>query len=175
MILVALLMPGIVLAQAGPSRIVARIDSLLTRSNRLGIFNGTVFVARRGQIIDSAARGFSDGFRTERLTPAYRFSIGSIVKEFSAAAIMLLQDEGRLRIESKVSTIMPELPAWAARVTVRDLLKRAAFQKSGGIQSPATLRRSRISRQWTVSTSRQGRTFAIRTTTCYSGSSSLNG
>ncbi|MEI7745838.1 MAG: serine hydrolase domain-containing protein, partial [Chloroflexota bacterium] len=60
------------------------------------------------------------------------FRIASMTKSFTAAAILLLRDEGRLRLDDPVANHVPELLGWAppnadaAPVTIRDLLTMSA-------------------------------------------------
>ena len=74
------------------------------------------------------------------LTLAHRFNIGSITKEFSAVAIMMLQEEGRLTITDTVAAHLPELPSWAVRVSIRNLLDyTSASSATVGSVDPDTL------------------------------------
>jgi len=88
----------------------------------IGVFNGNVLVAQHDTIVYSGSFGYADAARTTRLTPSHRFNIGSITKEFSAVALMMLQEQGKLQTQDKVSRFIPELPAWANRVSLRNLL-----------------------------------------------------
>lgn len=56
------------------------------------------------------------------LSPSIRMRIGSTSKHFTVLAVMLLQEEGRLSIDGSPRTILPELPAWADAMTVRQLM-----------------------------------------------------
>jgi CubicO group peptidase (beta-lactamase class C family) len=98
------------------------IDQLMRRSHARGIFNGNVLVARQGRIVYEHAFGYADATLKVPLTLNHRFNIGSITKEFSAVAIMMLQEQGRLTIEDTVATHLPGLPSWAAGVSIRNLL-----------------------------------------------------
>ncbi len=91
-----LLLTGNVFAQA---KKINQIDSLMKWSNQTGIFNGNVLVSKNNKIIYSASFGFTDVSKTEKLTTDYRFNIGSITKEFSSAALLQLQEQGKLNIE----------------------------------------------------------------------------
>lgn len=99
------------------------IDSIMTRYSEAGFFNGNVLVARNNKVIYSASFGFSDASKTNKLTPAYLFNIGSITKEFSAVALMQLQEQGKLKLDDKISKFIPELPKWANEVAIQDLLR----------------------------------------------------
>ena len=119
-VLAALLTAASVLALQVPG--ADRIDQLMRRSHARGIFNGAVLVASQGHPVYEQAFGYADATLKDPLTLNHRFNIGSITKEFSAVAIMLLQEQGRLTIDDTVAAHLPELPSWAARVSVRNLL-----------------------------------------------------
>lgn len=102
---------------------IKQIDSLMKRSNQIGVFNGNIVVSKNNKIIYNASFGFTDATSTNKLTTDYRFNIGSITKEFSAVALLQLQEQGKLKLEDKISRFIPELPKWANEVTIRELLQ----------------------------------------------------
>jgi CubicO group peptidase (beta-lactamase class C family) len=101
----------------------AEIDSLMHRANRLGLFNGNILVADNNKVIYKAAIGFTDASKQTRLTVQYRFHIGSIAKEFDAVGIMILKEQGKLNLDDKVAKYFPQLPAWANKITIMNLLQ----------------------------------------------------
>lgn len=115
-----LLLPNNLLAQTEQLK---QIDSLMKRSNQIGVFNGNVLVSKNNKIIYNASFGFTDATKSNKLTTDYRFNIGSITKEFSAVALLQLQEKGKLKLDDKVSKFIPELPKWANEVTIKDLLQ----------------------------------------------------
>ncbi|WP_347217158.1 serine hydrolase domain-containing protein [Chryseobacterium sp.] len=102
---------------------IARIDSLMKSANQSGAFNGNILVSKNNKIIYNTSFGFTDATKTKKLTPDYRFNIGSITKEFSGVALLQLQEQGKLKITDPVSKYIPELPKWANEVSVKDLLQ----------------------------------------------------
>lgn len=102
---------------------IKQIDSLMKWSNQIGVFNGNVLVSKNNKIIYNASFGFTDATKKKKLTTDYRFNIGSITKEFSAVALIQLQEQGKLKLEDKVSKFIPELPKWANEVAIEDLLQ----------------------------------------------------
>ncbi|QEM10446.1 serine hydrolase [Mucilaginibacter rubeus] len=102
---------------------VANIDTLIQRANRLGLFSGNVLVADHGKVIYKTAIGYADAAKTIRLTDQYRFHIGSIAKEFNAVGIMMLEEQGKLSLDDKVSKYLPQLPAWASKIRIINLLQ----------------------------------------------------
>jgi CubicO group peptidase (beta-lactamase class C family) len=107
----------------GQKNKTAEIDSMLKRANRLGVFNGNVLVAEGNKVIYRSSIGKADAAGKTTLTTDYRFHIGSIAKEFNAVGIMLLKEEGKLNLDDKVSKYLPELPAWANKITILNLLQ----------------------------------------------------
>lgn len=101
----------------------AKIDSLMKWADQTGIFNGNVLVAKNNKVIYNTSFGFSDAAKTVKLTPEYRFNIGSITKEFSAVALLQLQEQGKLKLKDPISQYIPELPKWAHEVTIKNLLQ----------------------------------------------------
>ncbi len=120
---ILLLLTNNVFAQ---TRQIRQIDSLMKWSSQIGVFNGNVLVSKNNKIIYNASFGFTDADKTNKLTAGYRFNIGSITKEFSAAALMQLQEQGKLKLNDKVSKFIPELPKWADEVAIEDLLQYAS-------------------------------------------------
>ncbi|MCX8530903.1 serine hydrolase domain-containing protein [Chryseobacterium luquanense] len=102
---------------------INQIDSLMKWSNKAGFFNGSVLVSKNNKIIYNASFGFTDATKTVKLTPDHRFNIGSITKEFSAVALLQMQEKGKLKLDDNVSKFIPELPKWANEVRIKDLLQ----------------------------------------------------
>ena len=84
--------------------------------------NGNVLVADRGKVIFRGAFGYADGSRKTPLTLSDRFDIGSISKEFDTVGIMMLAQEGKLKLSDPLSKFVPGLPSWANIVTVDQLM-----------------------------------------------------
>lgn len=103
-----------------------KISVLMGEAHRGGIFNGNVLVAEKGEIIYQASFGFANGEKRARLDAKYRFNIGSIAKEFNAVGIMILKERGKLHLDDKVSKLLPELPAWSSKISVKNLLQYAS-------------------------------------------------
>ena len=100
-----------------------QIDSLIKWSNKIGIFNGNVLVSKNDKIIYNESIGYTDASKTTLLNTGYKFHIGSITKEFSAVALVKLQEQGKLKLDDKVSKFIPELPHWSHDITIKNLLQ----------------------------------------------------
>jgi CubicO group peptidase (beta-lactamase class C family) len=83
---------------------------------------GALVVARGDSIIFSAAYGLADVEHGVAITPETSFRLASVTKQFTAAAILTLVQAGRVRLDDKLSTVLPNVPSYARDVTVRHLL-----------------------------------------------------
>jgi CubicO group peptidase (beta-lactamase class C family) len=104
----------------------AKIDKLATDSlAQSGVPSASVAVVKDGKIVYLNAYGSA---RLEPKTPAtsaMRYSIGSISKQFTAAAMLLLQEQGKLSLDDKVGKYVPDLTR-ANEVTIRQLLSHTS-------------------------------------------------
>lgn len=110
-------------SNAQSSRNLSKLDTLLEKANNLGVFNGNLLVAEKGKIIYKKTIGWADASGNIKLTEDYRFHIGSVAKEFNAVGILMLKEQGKLSLDDKVSKYLPELPSWADKISIRNLLQ----------------------------------------------------
>ncbi|MFK7765712.1 MAG: serine hydrolase [Mariniblastus sp.] len=80
-----------------------------------------VLVARDGEITMQKAFGQSDIAGKQSATTATKFRIGSVTKQFTAAAILKLEEEGKLSVEDELSKYLPDFPR-GSEVTLKHLL-----------------------------------------------------
>src|SRR5215210_1530385 len=87
-----------------PAEVTTQIDTLVTDTlSRTGVPSASVAVVKDGQI--AYVKTYGDA-KLEPKTPSttqMRYSIGSISKQFTAAAILLLQEQGKLSLDDKVA------------------------------------------------------------------------
>src|SRR5256712_1030096 len=103
-----------------------KIDKVATDTLvRTGVPSASIAIVKDGQI--AYVKAYGDA-RLEPKTPAsttMRYSIGSISKQFTAAAILLLQEQGKLSLDDKVAKYIPNLTR-ANEVTIRQLLSHTS-------------------------------------------------
>lgn len=100
-----------------------RIDALVSKYHELELFNGAVLVAEAGEAIYSG--GFGDAVMEfdVPVTPATKFRIGSVTKQFTAALVLQLVEEGKIDLQAPITSYLPEYPAaQGERVTIHQLL-----------------------------------------------------
>jgi len=94
-----------------------------------GVPSASVAVVQRGKLVYTRAYGdarLADGSEPEiPATPDMRYSIGSISKQFTAAAILLLQEQGKLSIDDAVGKYVPGLTR-GNEVTIREILSHTS-------------------------------------------------
>ncbi len=84
-------------------------------------FHGSALIAKGGEVIFEGGFGLSDVESGESKTPDTVFRIGSITKQFTAAVILQLQEEGLLSITDTVDTIISDYPSGDV-IEIRHLL-----------------------------------------------------
>ena len=99
--------------------VTQRVDALM-REYDGAVPGASVLVTRDGEPIVRRAYGLANVRTGERATPATNYRLASITKQFTAAAIVTLADEGRLTLDDPAKKWLPSLPQ--ADVTVRQLL-----------------------------------------------------
>lgn len=105
---------------------VARMDQVVQSYVSNGTFAGSVLVARGSNVIVSKGYGLANVEWNVPSSPSARFKVASITKQFTAAAVLLLEERGRLEIDDLVKTHLPEAPATWDRMTLFHLLTHTA-------------------------------------------------
>jgi CubicO group peptidase (beta-lactamase class C family) len=81
-----------------------------------------VLVLRDGQPVVRASYGLADLETGTPTTPATNYRLASMTKQFTAASILLLAEDGRLNLDDRVDNWLPSLPGAAETVTIHHLL-----------------------------------------------------
>jgi CubicO group peptidase (beta-lactamase class C family) len=100
-------------------------DLLLSYYDELG-FNGSVLLAQQGEIIYENTLGLANFISEEPLDSTLPFYLASISKQFTAAAIMKLRDEGKLSLNDPITKFLPLMPPAYRKVTLQHLLTHTA-------------------------------------------------
>lgn len=114
---------GPALDQATAQRIDAAAAEVLLHT---GVPSASIAVVRDGRIVYAQAYGNAElDPKVLRARPAMRYAIGSISKQFTASALLLLQQDGKLSLDDKVAKYFPQLTR-ANEITIRQLLSHTA-------------------------------------------------
>jgi CubicO group peptidase (beta-lactamase class C family) len=116
----------------------AKLDQLLTRYVMYG-FSGTVLVAKDGKIILNRGYGLADRERNLPNTAETVFAIGSLTKQFTAAAILQLEAQGKLNTQDFVGKYLGDFPPDKAGITLHNLLTHTSGLISDGANAKLPL------------------------------------
>jgi CubicO group peptidase (beta-lactamase class C family) len=86
------------------------VDSLFNSVVKSGSAGAVVLVAQNGSVLFEKGYGLADVEKHAAATPETEFRIGSITKQFTAAAILKLQEDGKLSVNDKLSKFIPDYP-----------------------------------------------------------------
>lgn len=102
--------------------VVAKVNEYMNALTRLNRFRGTILVAREGRVLTSSSYGLAnleDEIQNARQT---KFHLASITKTFTAMAIMILHERGRLNVQDPICKYLTDCPAAWQPVTIHHLL-----------------------------------------------------
>jgi CubicO group peptidase (beta-lactamase class C family) len=110
---------------------VAQIDKLFSSWNN-ATPGGSVLVARGKTVLYQKAFGLANLEHTVPNTINTIFEAGSVSKQFTAYSILLLEDEGKLKLTDDIRKYIPELPLYEAPITIQMLLNHTSGLKDWG-------------------------------------------
>jgi len=104
----------------------ARVDRIASQVlEQRGIPSASIAVVRGGKVIYTQAYGLAHLNPDVKATPEMRYSIGSVSKQFTAAAILILQEQGKLSLDDAVGKYVPGLTR-GNEVTIRQILSHTS-------------------------------------------------
>jgi CubicO group peptidase (beta-lactamase class C family) len=102
-----------------------KLDAHMSRLEAYG-FSGSLLVAKGGEVILNEGYGFADAQRKVPFTSETAFDIGSITKQFTAAAILKLEMQGKLGVSDPISKWLEGVPEDKKGITLHHLLTHSA-------------------------------------------------
>lgn len=104
----------------------AQVDKIARETlAKTGVPSASVAIVQNGRIVYLQAYGNARLNPPTPAQPDMRYSIGSISKQFTAAALLMLQQEGKLSLDDKVAKFLPDLTR-GNEVTIRELLSHTS-------------------------------------------------
>ncbi len=108
-------------------RVEAAIDSIAEAALKVRSIPGlSVAVMRGAQMVLAKGYGFADVERKIPAAPETIYQLGSISKQFTAAAIMRLVERGKVRLDDPLTKYLPDYPTQGHTVLVRHLLHQTS-------------------------------------------------
>ncbi|MBI3265135.1 MAG: beta-lactamase family protein [Acidobacteria bacterium] len=110
----------------------AKVDALFARWNAQTTPGCAVGASVGGKIVLAKAYGMADLEHDVRNTPDTIFEAGSVSKQFTAAAVLLLAREGKLSLDDPARKYIPELPEYPSPLLVRQMLQHTSGLRDWG-------------------------------------------
>jgi len=110
----------------------AQMDKIFERWNTLSTPGCAVGAAVAGRPVLAKAYGMADLEHDVKITPETIFEAGSVSKQFTAAAVLLLARDGKLSIDDPVRKYIPELPDYHVPLTIRHMLTHTSGLRDWG-------------------------------------------
>jgi CubicO group peptidase (beta-lactamase class C family) len=99
-----------------------RIDAVFADVDKLQHPGAALLVIDRGERLYSKCYGTADLETGRPITQDTSFYLASISKQFTAMAIMMLAEQGKLGFDDRLADYFPRFPAWGAEITLRQML-----------------------------------------------------
>ncbi|NNE67589.1 MAG: serine hydrolase [Pyrinomonadaceae bacterium] len=105
----------------------AKIEEMVKKYQEYGQFNGAVLVAENGKVIHKKGYGMANMEWGIAVSPDTKFRIGSVTKQFTAAIILQLVDEGKIKLDAKMTEYLPKYRKETGdKVTIHHLLNHTS-------------------------------------------------
>ncbi|HEY3625746.1 MAG TPA: serine hydrolase domain-containing protein [Terracidiphilus sp.] len=117
-----LLAPVGLQAQSLPPEMAAKVDKVFEKWNRQDSPGCALGIYQDGQIVYKHGYGMANLNDDVPITPETVFHVASMSKQFTAASILLLAQQGKLSLDDDVHKYIPELPDFGERITLRHLM-----------------------------------------------------
>ncbi|GAA4046331.1 hypothetical protein GCM10022409_35520 [Hymenobacter glaciei] len=104
-----------------------QLDDYVKLYQQAGLFNGSVLVADQGRVVLQKGYGLANRTTGTHNTPNTKFRIGSLTKQFTAALVLQLVDQGKLKLDGRVGDYLPDYPSATGRaLTLHQLLSHTS-------------------------------------------------
>jgi D-alanyl-D-alanine carboxypeptidase len=120
--LIIILIFSVSIAPAQRSPVASRMDKLASGVYRPGGPGAAIIVVKDGRVIFRKGYGLANLELKTAVRPEMVFRLASVTKQFTAVAVMMLVEQGKLSLDDKVTKLLPDSPAAWEKITVEDLL-----------------------------------------------------
>jgi CubicO group peptidase (beta-lactamase class C family) len=124
---------------AGPD-LSAKVEEYMKARVAADDFSGSILLAKDGKVLVSRGYGLANREHNIPNTPQTKFRLGSVTKQFTATAIMLLEKQGKLTVDEPITTYLDDAPDAWEDVTIHHLLSHTGGipEHTGSLASIAT-------------------------------------
>ena len=117
-----LLAATVLQGQSLSPEMAAKVDKVFEKWNRTDSPGCALGIYKDGQIVYKHGYGMANLNDDVPITPATVFHVASMSKQFTAASILLLAQQGKLSLDDDVHKYIPELPDFGEHITLRHLM-----------------------------------------------------
>jgi CubicO group peptidase (beta-lactamase class C family) len=110
------------LAASAPQDLTQSLDRYLARIYPAAEPGAAVLVAKDGKVLLRDGYGMANLEHGVPITPDTVFEVGSVTKQFTAAAILMLQERGKLAVQDDITQYLTDFPTQEKKVTIHHLL-----------------------------------------------------
>ena len=135
MVMVSALAVGIIPARAKTDRsgngdISAAIEEIMSKTYKAGEPGAAVIAIKEGKVVFRKGYGLANMELGVPIKPEMVFRLGSITKQFTATAILMLAEQGKLSVSDDITKYLPDFPVQGHKVTIEHLLTHTSGIKN---------------------------------------------
>ena len=116
---------GLAAQQLTPKE-AARVDSVFSAIDGTARPGCALGVSRNGELVYQRGYGMANLETGTAITPASIFHVASISKQFTAMAVALLAQDGKLSLDDDIRKYLPEIPDYGHRITLANLIRHTS-------------------------------------------------
>ena len=102
--------------------LASKVDEYMSTAVKRSRFSGSILVARDGKVLVSRGYGMANLEDEVSNTARTKFRLGSLTKQFTAVAVLMLEERGALSLQDPVCNYLPQCPAGWRPITIHHLL-----------------------------------------------------
>lgn len=125
LIIIALLTMSVTYSQNNVNK-NAEVDSVLAPYDSAGSPGAAVMIIHKGKVLYEKGYGMADRENSIPVTVSTNFRLASVTKEFTATAIMLLVQRGKLSFDDNLNSIFPGFPEYGKKIKIENLLNHTS-------------------------------------------------
>jgi CubicO group peptidase (beta-lactamase class C family) len=118
-------------SSALPVNPAAQVDKVFAAMDTTASPGCAVAAIKNGQILSARGYGMADLAHDIPITRGTVFNVGSMSKQFTAASIVMLAQEGKLSLDDQIRKYLPELPDFGVPITIRQLVFHTSGLREG--------------------------------------------
>ena len=107
-----------------------QVDAILNAQYNNDGPGATALIYKNGDVIYRKGFGYANLELDVKMQPEHVFEIGSITKQFTAIAILMLEEQGKLKVEDDITKFIPDYPTLGKTITIHHLLNHTSGIKS---------------------------------------------